>query len=362
MSSPTINTDNKDNNSYLFPLKNYSPMIIAIAFFVINLFVNLLLMAWFSDLSQLYVMNNIPLFINDWILKPLLLIYFVWIRGAIDRLFRDLTHMGIFNKPDYPYSYLIDLRKRFYHQWIYGGLFILSLIAAVLHSYSTLLHDNSWITAHPAIVWIRLPLHLGIVYAMVLLVYELAIYCITLNKAFLNQRIRIEPLHPDGVGGLGEIGRFSAKLGGGFTIVGFIISLNIMRQSPISFYDSSDIVLMTAIGIYLVVAILVLCLPLWSVSQAMRTYRTQLLKEISVEFDEAFSALQDTRSRNAEETKNLFDRIQKLEEIRTFIKQFPVSPINTENFTKFAGLVLTPLVPGVTSIVTSWINKSILAL
>ena len=83
------------------------------------------------------------------------------------------------------------------------------------------------------------------------------------------------------------------------------------------------------------------------------------LKKVSDEFNGMFAKLTGLPSRETDQVENLLKKIRQLEEEREIISKFPVWPFNSASFRKFFSLVLSPLVPVLTSLLLDLVSRLI---
>jgi hypothetical protein len=208
-------------------------------------------------------------------------------------------------------------------------------------------------------MWVRSPIDGLTLYALTIAVYDVIVIVSALNGMLENpriRRIRVAPFHPDGAGGMGSIGRFAANLGYGIGTIGLSLSLAAI-QDPASVVSMSNYSLVIEIGIYLVLAPILFVIPLWTAHSTMVASRDHLQKEISLEFNTAFAQMHAARSGSADAIEPLLEKVRQLDEAHTLVNRFPVWPVNVGSFRKFFGLILSPLVPAVFSVVVEWLTK-----
>jgi hypothetical protein len=283
---------------------------------------------------------------NDYVVQPILIAYFIWTRNAIDKLINKLISNGILqNNPD-AMDILTKYQKSTKNVWMHllGILLGLAFNGWFVSLSFTAPYYPSWVFVHPATALVRAPFLFIVVYALTIFIVDLVMGIIALNKLFKNQRIQIEPLHPDGAGGLASMGQFSANLGYGIGALGLSVSVNIIQHIYAKVGILNDYILLIAIGLYVCLGPILFFLPLWTGHSSMIASRNRLLEETSLEFDKVFIQLHTQRHEDIQKNEPLLKKISQLKETRELIKQFPVWPFNTNAIRKFFGLVFSPLI------------------
>lgn len=303
--------------------------------------------------------------VYEFLVHPVILGYFCWLQGAGNGLFEKLVSGKIIESETHLQGVIAECRKRLQSRWVPRVGLVLSLIAACwfvlafaplpgLQLYSETPYQ-SWITAHPAIVWSQVPGFILVFYALLMTIYDLVIITIALNDALRNQKAKVEPFHPDKAGGLGFIGRFSANLGYFIGALGLLQSVRaIQTQTDLS--APHNYVFVLGLALYLLLAPTIFFLPMWTTHAAMIGYRDRLLADISTKFNSTLLQLRALRQEGGEQIEALLQEIQQLDEARAMvIAQTPVWPFNVGNLKKFFGLVLSPIVPFITSYIQDYV-------
>jgi hypothetical protein len=291
------------------------------------------------------------------IVQPAALSYFVWMQHAGTVIFSSLKKGKVVETKG-------GLEKEFeISQRRYGSStarIIAWLCAIIVIIWFNLAANNillsfgdpSWLTVHPGIILISSPIIFIVYYALVLVVYDIAVIVAALMAIFKNNQIRVEPLHPDGAGGFGAIGRFVANLGFGIAMLGFALAASAIQAQTNSYLDYA---LVTNIVLYAIFAPTLFLIPIWSGHRAMVGYRDRLGLEVSDEFENEFSLLRANQKQNVESMEPALRRVQQLVEMRAIISDFPIWPYNATSLRKYVGLVLSPLVPVAISIIVDLI-------
>lgn len=359
-----MNLYNKDWLSRFFRKLRISPVNLAILFSILyaitNLFCALYFNAWLPRGNTHGLSNEPSVWISDFILQPVIVGYFFWIQFAGKKVVESIMDEGILDDSEDSRQILNNTSK--YLQKPFPSLLSLAIGLAGIYVFNLMFTNTAlspsptWITIHPFIVWIRLPFLFITIYSLIMLIYDSVILIIMLNQLFKKIYIQIEPSHPDNAGGLSSIGGFSTNFGYLIGVFGIVFSVGIL-QNPSNFFR--DYPLMLSIGFYIILAPVIFFLPLWTAHEAMLKYRERFLLEISNEFNKVLGELRNSYSKSSGEIVPLLEKLKGLEEMKRIGYQFPVWPFNLGNIKKFVSLIVTPLIPGLISILFDQIIKII---
>lgn len=351
---------NQEWLSSLLKKTGLTPMGVFIWSLIINLLttipVAIYFGAWHSSSVSKGLSSDPASLLNDDLAIPIIISYFHWIQSAGDRLLVTLLNNGILKNNKKMQAILKKNSERLQNHWtpvvaaLAGLMFSIWFVVTFTQSQMPTRALLSWIMVNPAIVWVRAPMMFISIYALVIFIYDLGIIVLTLNTLFQNVIIKVEPLHPDGAGGLSAIGNFVSSLGYLLLALGIVYSTRIIVQTSIGFSSMDGIVTLIGLGLYILLSPFVFFLPLQSARNAMIASRVKLLSDISKEFNATFSEIHKLRSEKADKLEPLLKRQRQIEEIHKMVERFPVWPFNFENIRKFFSLVFIPILPALISI------------
>lgn len=359
---------NTDPVSKLLGRIKFSPVILFFVLFILNLIINVSLAlsfgAWSSTGSRKGLFDDLAGCAIDFLMQPIIITYFVWIQTSGNELINSLFKEGIL-KPDKQLKKDLDRRKQLIESpavyYFTATLTIMSSIWFVVTytNYFGPTASHGWLTASPIITWVRLPIFALAIYSVLLLLYDLAILIIALNKIFQKSKIKLNPLHPDRAGGMGAIGKFFANLGYAIGVIGLTESLVVISE-PIRVYTNSTLFFsLLMIILYILFTPIIFFLPLLSSHKAMLQYKDNLLKNLSQEFTSAFEELQECRSKNSRKFESLLRKTRNIREEFSIISELPVWPFNIGNARKYFSLVFSPLLTAIVSFGIDLITKYI---
>lgn len=289
------------------------------------------------------------------VVQPAAVAYYVWMQHAGTRIFTTLKKGRVVETSGGLEQELANCQSRYEsskarHVALFLAILVVIWFNLAANNLVFSFGSSSWLVAHPAIILISSPILFVVYYALILVVYDIAVITAALRSLFKKNQIRVEPLHPDGAGGFGTIGRFAANLGFGIAILGFALAASIM-QAPTAFY--LDYALVVNIFLYMMFAPALFLMPIWSGHRAMVGYRDRLGLEISDEFRDGFAELRSNRKENYEIMQPALRRVQQLVEMRGLVADFPIWPFNSGSLRKYVGLVVSPVVPVAISLFTN---------
>jgi hypothetical protein len=171
----------------------------------------------------------------------------------------------------------------------------------------------------------------------------------------MDFEIRISPLHPDGVGGLGAIGQLltgSALIATIFGAVsaGMIIASQATNRAP--FQRAETIALLI---LYTLLLPLLFAFWLWAPHQAQLRARGKALQPLTDEYQRALAETLPTPEAGAEALEKRTKRLEAIQAQYKLIKlSFPVWPLPAEQLTRLTAITSLPAIsPFLTGLVGS---------
>jgi hypothetical protein len=303
---------------------------------------------------------------SDWLYEflvyPIIFAYFSWVQIAGKRLFGKLEGRDIVGSDEHLEHIVVRLRDQLQSRWAIAIGVVASIVFVVwvTWAFNPILRIPpyevapypSWLTADPAIAFIRAPVVFVVFYALAIIVYDLLFIILALRAAIKDQAIRVEPLNPDRAGGLGFIGGFSADLSYLIFALGALLVARTLRNveefgdlaGALNVAQPSNYVFLLGIVAYLFVSPVVFMWPLWTAHQAMVRYRDSLLDRPSRRFSELLSRVRESSWSDESHSENLLKQIKQLEEVQESISErVPVWPFNAGTLGKYFGIVFSPL-------------------
>jgi len=222
-----------------------------------------------------------------------------------------------------------------------------TIIVIFLFSVYQLGGHGSWNSPSPSSS-MTIPALLSPLPALVLYFVIIALILhIILNYFVIKQlpweAIRIQPMHPDGCGGISPLGNFSLRLTKAGIFIGLLCLLGVwanVKQYGLSLYSLENSLIIVS---YISGLSIAFFLPLLPARKKMIEVKKRMLAQIATCFHENFfdalakidsGDLDSSRMEHLESAKKMYD----------YAKKMPVFPFNATNISRFYGSVLWPLI------------------
>jgi hypothetical protein len=207
---------------------------------------------------------------------------------------------------------------------------------------------DAWSMADPLGVGLSAVWAFVACYALASVVGYYAITVAWLRRLFREIRLRVQPLHPDGAGGLGSLGGLSIRVSYLVTVVGLLLAITAVTREyyfarlGIPYTPTHDIAI--AIALYAIGSpVVFFALPAVA-HQTMRGAKNALLLDIGEMFEREYLRLKSALASEAVPLKEGLERLQQLQNLYDMTRRFPVWPFNVENLRRFAATFISPIV------------------
>ncbi len=337
------------------------PLGVVLLVIAYNLLIGVILAAssqiWLPGLARETLLSGLLLQAATLVFQAGMIGGYCWSQSAIQQLFGQIANEGVLaSEADLQLS-LVTLRNRLYNRWLPPVAIFIGVLSCAIDLVVYVQPITLWrATAQPLAIGMRLPVDFLAFYLLTIALYDLIVVTLAINDLFRNQRIHVQPFHPDKAGGLGAVGRFVANIGYGIGAMGLFLLL-VWLQSSLDSTILNNLLMIAMFIVYLLLAPTSFFIPLWSAHMAMLAYRNRLSKAISREFDDVFARLHNPRVEDADQAELLLKRIRQLDEERELLDRFPVWPFNASSVRKFFGLALSPLIPVATSLALDLLSR-----
>ena len=225
-------------------------------------------------------------------------------------------------------------------------------------SYLMTLHPISYDLSHDIITWHGTiqggtkVLTLGGIYGFLIvlpLFFYLIIYLFVYMTItiFLLQRIAktgkvyVDPLHPDGCGGLGDIGNLAFFNSYPIVLIGVLMSIWIVTDYLFTGLGVFAPVHSVSILIYLIASAFIFFYPLRVFHKPMSEEQQRFLNMISRHFNDIYKGLDDNKDRYDEFVSSL-EELEKLKSYYNLARMMPIWPFNVYLVKRFGLMVLSP--------------------
>ena len=295
--------------------------------------------------------------------------FYVWVSRATGKIYSDLYSDGaVDGSPDELYRLVVDgensLKRRACRvEWTYAAVAV------------TVLAIGGWTLVGYLGVWESIPnigndvwlLHLSILPVtfveayMICIIVAREIAVIRNLYKLLGDRpggpqskevIRVQPWHPDKVGGLGGLNDYAIRFSWFIAVIGFglaLLSYQALRAATLaSSYD-----LWIAIAVYVVLVPTLFFLALGSAHRAMLREKNSSMEMISNQLNAEYQAIQSILAKPIKASGGVTDvassvtNVKHLQELYELTDRFPVWPFDATTIRRFATAVSSPLVAGV---------------
>lgn len=181
-------------------------------------------------------------------------------------------------------------------------------------------------------------------------VIRLSVAMRSIGKTLSRENLlHIEPLHPDGAGGLAEFGNLAWRMALLILPIAFyLLFWWFIRVLPEQSIGAGPIFL-PAVIILIIMIPVVFFLPLWGLHTAMAEAKNRELEVLSRHFNNNAAAmwkwLENEESMTRDEGLTARENIQNISSLYEHVLKMPVWPFNIRTFVRLGGYMLVVIVP-----------------
>lgn len=226
--------------------------------------------------------------------------------------------------------------KYFYTLVIYGLLapiaFIANLSYFQLEGVGAVDSASFWIYGCFA-VWTALASSLGI---------HLVLTTLLIVNTVSKSELRIDPLHYDGLGGLGKIGNFCVSTMG----IASLGALSFPYAFALARGGTYSVLVYLGVGTYLIILIGIFVYPTVRASQRAERRREIKLDSLRNQIETLEAEIEAAHQRDSESTKGELEQELRLQRLRKKYDEYSnvrLYPISVGTLTRFVGSVVLPL-------------------
>lgn len=162
-------------------------------------------------------------------------------------------------------------------------------------------------------------------------------------KNFFRYGVNVQPIHPDGCGGLYPLGKYSMRIttagvGVGFTCVFGILANYYQYNFPV--ISSPNLLIIFG---YILGLSIVFFFPLLPARKAMLDAKSNEISTIACHFNRIHNDVRN-QLKNMDNSHYNFSHLKELSELYKIAQAMPVYPFNTKNLLKFVSSMLWPLI------------------
>jgi len=182
-------------------------------------------------------------------------------------------------------------------------------------------------------------------YIMLFLAAYMIVTIFILKNMSKQSRIKVDPFHQDGCGGLADIGNLAFFNIYPIILVGLLISIWIVTDYFTPYFNSQfgifALIHILTLLLYLTLSSIMFLLPIFMFHKLMVKERNKFLNTISEKFNQIYQSLEQNKDDHSKFIESL-ENIEKLKSYNELAKIIPVWPLNIALFRKFSFLILSP--------------------
>jgi len=198
--------------------------------------------------------------------------------------------------------------------------------------------------------WTNILLNVSIfLYSMFLFCYKLIIIIFVffaINNVKENENkspIMLEPIHPDGAGGLGDIGKICLLLSVPFFAAGVLIAAVIFNEVYLNNEPNYPFYFILICS-YLIGAVAVFILPLYPFHSKMKARKEEALARLGKRFHELYQLYQQIlRGEKRKFEASTLYKLDKTINLYNLAEQMPVWPFDAPTLRRFIIAILSPI-------------------
>lgn len=172
------------------------------------------------------------------------------------------------------------------------------------------------------------------------------------NTLSRENLLNIEPLHPDGAGGLAEFGNLARRIA--MLILPITLYLVFWWYDRILPGERVDLLFWIASGVVILMVPVVFFLPLWGLHTAMTKAKNRALDVLSRHFDNnvanMWKWLENAGSMTRDEGLTTRENIENISVLYEHASKMPAWPFNTTTIVRLGGYILLTIIPVVVGI------------
>lgn len=299
---------------------------------------------------------------------PLAAFFYAWISGSSQRLFRDLRSAPLGVAGDGKEIEVFDERagivaRVLMSSWVPLATLGVTLIPSILETYNVWYLDRSLMSPGrpPSQFALRasslsyaVPAFIGWFMVTMIGLRELLVIR-GLNEVFRRLDVKLNPLHPDGYGGLRPINEYALHVSYFIGVAGFGLAIVWLHAYKTGVLRSNP-VLIPATAMYLVATPTIFFCTLGSAHLKMRAAKETFLKDVSEAFVAELEDVNKAVKGNASNLEPQLVRIRQLRELHGIAAEFPVWPFDMASLRNFTIMLIAPVSPLIVSKIAAWFS------
>jgi len=181
---------------------------------------------------------------------------------------------------------------------------------------------------------------------------------VVLSRFFSKSQTNVQPLHPDGCGGLYPLGHLCMRMNVAvflFGIISLFGVLNNVHYFGMPWFHPANIGILM---VYLVSSATIFFLPLYPAHRHMKAAKFHTLQIVSEGFEKVNADLLSGIRKSGRADTRLLSELERLRKVHDIARMMPIYPFNTQIVSSFFGSLAGPLVlPLVVEWLQAWFTK-----
>lgn len=182
---------------------------------------------------------------------------------------------------------------------------------------------------------------IAIFYALLMAYIVRSVAMALLLKGVAKWKISIQPLHPDGCGGLQPLGRIGLRNQYALTILGIniaVLAATLHKQPSLELA-----IVVPALAIYLIFGPIIFLGPLLPFRRVMGDRRRDMMQEIAAPLDAKFDSIKEEARVTGAVSKQELDALERLRAIGKAVGELPIWPFDARTMRVFATAYVIPI-------------------
>lgn len=258
--------------------------------------------------------------------------------NTIQRSLKAIRNEGIIESQDLEnFDIVVSKMEKAYNSRYAFAFFLAFSVAINLFTYFT--KTGSWLGVNGGITGAYGRLLVIVNYFIIGFILYKSLITIWGLQKILEYNIDVQPMHPDGAGGLGPIGDLSAALSYFAALIVMFISILIVCDPA----ASGNVVFVAIICVLYVIAPFIPFLSLSKANKKMQMKKTAVLNALNVTFQDQYRRLTKTVNGSGYDIDNA-DEILAVNELYHIVEAMPVWPFDLKTLRRVVSSIVVPLV------------------
>ena len=287
---------------------------------------------------------------------PLLFSFYGWMCLRSGTLFAALFRTGVFGGDEAAFKAEVvesqGIAPRV-HGWAVWTPLAAVVTTITLVAFGVVGHlSGQWVEAQW--VWNLMlgPITIVGVFAVCMIVARHLSTLVSLWRVFRSGPVRLRPFDPDRAGGLKPLGDYAISVGYVIATAGVALAL-LSIQSQLTGSLQSNYLVLTAWGVYVILAPLSFFATLGAAHGAMRKAKVQCLLLIAQQFDREYDLTVTTLQTPGTNIGAQVERVRHLDALYELTNRFPIWPFDTVTLGRFFTIMAAPIAAVLVSLLTT---------